>query len=212
MSGLRDDHPPPYELVAHLQASDVSTLAEAHLRELERINSTTVRITDKMPENYMYLGWLSILFPRVRFIRCVRDPRDIAVSTLITSFRGVRWSNSDDDLIHRFGQYRRLIDHWKAVIPERVLDVVYEDTVNDPESQARRMIDWIGLPWHDACLDHLNSKGVVRTASISQARKPIYKTSKERWRNYQPFLGSLFQQLTELLPDDSVVSSWSDVV
>jgi len=156
------------------------------------------RVIDKMPENYMYLGWLAVLFPKARFIYCTRDPRDIALSCLITSFKAVKWSNDDNYLIHRFEQHHRLMDHWNLLLPGRILSVSYEDTLADCELQTRRMLDWIGLPWDDACLDHTLTQGIVRTASVSQARQPLYQTSKARWKHYEPYLKELFQRVHQL--------------
>ncbi len=189
---------PAPQCLSQITQQMVETFAEEHLSELQRYNSKTQRVIDMMPENYMYLGWLAVLFPKARFIYCTRDPRDIALSCLITSFKAVKWSNDDNYLIHRFEQHHRLMDHWNLLLPGRILSVSYEDTLADCELQTRRMLDWIGLPWDDACLDHTLTQGIVRTASVSQARQPLYQTSKARWKHYEPYLKELFQRVHQL--------------
>ncbi|MEW4490425.1 sulfotransferase [Thalassoglobus sp. JC818] len=188
----------PAECVHLITETDVSEIAEDYLAELRRRNVDAHRLVDKMTDNYILIGWLALLFPNSRFIRCVRDPRDIAVSCLITAFANVTWKNDDDHLVDRFEQYRRLVNHWNDVLPGRILDVVYEETVAAPEQQARRLIDWIGLPWDDACLDHTQAGGVIITASLFQARQPMYQSSVERWKNYQPYLGELFDRIRRI--------------
>lgn len=181
----------PADCIPHLTSTLVQEIATDYLQKLSRYNSTAQRVIDKMPENYMQVGWLATLFPNAKFIYCTRDLRDIAVSCLITSFRAVKWSNDDDYLIHRFQQHRRVMHHWDNVLPGRILTVAYEDTIHDRESQARQMLNWIGVPWSENCLDHTQAEGIVRTASVSQARQPIYNSSKARWRNYDALIEKL---------------------
>lgn len=192
----RNSH--PTDCLQSLPKQLTGVIADDYLWELNRFNSNKSRVVDKMPENYMYVGWLSLLFPKARFIYCARDPRDIALSCLITSFRAVKWSNDDQFLIHRFQQHRRLMNHWNTICPGKIMEVAYEDTVQDRESQARRMLDWIGLPWNDACLDHTQAETIVRTASVSQARQPMYKSSVARSEKYRDYLSSLFLKLDQL--------------
>jgi len=190
----------PRECLAHLDATNVRTLAEEHLLKLATINSEAPLIVDKMPDNYLYLGFLSVLFPRATFIHCRRDLRDIAVSCWMTDFRNIRWANSTDHVLSRFTQYRRVMDHWRATLPHTIHDVDYEDMVDDVEGVARRLIAACGLAWDPACLEFYRHKRPIRTASVTQVRQPVYKQSVARWRNYEPFLGDLFAQLERLAP------------
>ena len=98
-----------------------------------------------MPDNYMYIGLLSLMFPRAVFIHCKRDLRDIAVSCWMTDFRSIRWANDQASIAARFRQYHRVMNHWKQVLPAPILEVNYEDTVTDLESTARRLILACGL-------------------------------------------------------------------
>ena len=170
-------------------------LAQNHLDRLDALDRSTDRITDKMPDNYMYLGFLAMLFPKARFLHCRRDPRDIAVSCWSTQFRAIPWANDAQHLASRFTQYQRLMDHWRKVLPVPVLDVVYEDLVENLESVVRRILDFCGLEWEPACLEFHRTGRPVRTASVSQVRQPIYRRSVERWRNYEQSLQPLFASL-----------------
>ena len=153
------------------------------------------RVVDKMPDNYMYIGLLAVMFPGATFIHCRRDLRDIAVSCWMTDFRSIRWSNDQDNIAARFRQYRRLMNHWKEVLPVAVLEVNYEDTVTDLEATARRLIDACGLSWEPACLEFHRTERPIRTASVMQVRQPVYQRSVARWKNYEAVLGELFAGL-----------------
>ncbi len=186
----------PRDCVSFLDHTAVMRLAQTHLERLAEIDGgRSARIVDKMPDNYMYIGLLSIMFPRATFIHCRRDLRDIAVSCWMTDFRSIRWSNDQNNIATRFCQYRRVMNHWKEVLPVPILDVNYEETVTDLESTARRMIEACGVPWDPACLEFHRTERPIRTASVMQVRQPVYQRSVARWKNYEPALAELFASL-----------------
>jgi tetratricopeptide (TPR) repeat protein len=172
-------------------------VARRHLDRLLDLNKTASRIVDKMPDNYLYLGLLSVLFPRAKFIHCRRDLRDVAVSCWMTNFRHIRWASDPEHIAARFHEYQRLMEHWRTTLPVSMLEVAYEDTVADFESVARRLVAWCGLEWEPACLAFHETKRPVRTASVTQVRQPLYTRSVARWKHYEPALGSLFARLGE---------------
>jgi hypothetical protein len=144
---------PPREDLDHLDPAAVRRLADLHLAGLAAIDGgRTDRIVDKMPDNYMYLGLLSVLFPRAVFIHCRRDLRDVAVSCWMTDFRSLRWANDQAPIAERFRQSRRLMNHWRSVLTVPIVEVDYEETVSDLESVARRLVAACGLEWEPACL------------------------------------------------------------
>ena len=153
------------------------------------------RVADKMPDNYMYLGLMAAVFPRATFIHCRRDPRDIAVSCWMTDFRSIRWANDLEHIASRFQQYRRLMEHWQAVLPATIHHVDYEETVANTEAVARRLVAACGLDWEPACLEFHTNERPIRTASVTQVRQPVYKRSVARWKNYEASLGELFANL-----------------
>lgn len=178
----------------------IQAVAQRHLERLQELNATALRVVDKMPDNYMYVGMLSVLFPKAKFIHCRRDLRDIAVSCWITNFRQIRWANSLEHIASRFHEYQRLIEHWQKTLPVPMLHIDYEDTVADLEGVARRLVSWCGLEWEPACLDFHQTERPVRTASVTQVRQPIYTRSVARWKNYAPALGDFF---AKIVPEQS---------
>jgi tetratricopeptide (TPR) repeat protein len=186
----------PGDCIPLLGPAAVKRLAERHLDRLTAIaGGPSPSIVDKMPENYLYLGLLSVLFPRATFIHCRRDLRDVAVSCWMTDFSSIRWANEFGHIASRFHEYRRIMEHWRTVLPLPVVDVNYEDTVKDLEGVARKLIAACGLEWEPACLEFHRTERPVRTASVTQVRQPVYQRSVARWKNYEPALAELFAAL-----------------
>jgi tetratricopeptide (TPR) repeat protein len=155
------------------------------------------RVVNKMPDNYLYLGLIALMFPQATLIHVRRDLRDTAVSCWLTHFRSIRWADAQDDLVRRFRDYRRVMEHWRAVLPVPIHEVCYEELVDDFETQARRLVAACGLPWEASCLDFHQTSRPVRTASVTQVRQPLYRKAVARWKAYQPDLASLFARLPE---------------
>ena len=189
-------HPGPrLEAIKRLRPPDVAELARRHERRLRDIDDgRAARIINKMPENYFYLGLIALMFPRAAVIHCRRDPRDVALSCWAADFLEVRWAYECDHIAARSSEYRRLMDHWNTAPPGRlaVHDVAYEETTDDLEGVSRRLVAALGLDWHPSCLEFHRTRRPVQTASQSQVRRPIYRSSVGRWKHYQKELAGLF--------------------
>lgn len=163
---------------------------------------TPRRLTDKMPGNFRYVGLISLALPDAKLIHIRRNPVDTCLSCFTSLFTHAQGFTYDLEVLGRYYQaYRGLMDHWRAVLPEgRMLEVDYEDLVAEPEAELRKVLAHCGLPWHAACLDFHQSKRPVQTASASQVRQPLYKSSVERWRAYEKHLGPLLKALGPYVP------------
>ncbi len=184
---------------SYLSAHAAHELAGEYLALLRRIAPGAARVTDKLPFNVLCLGLIHLLLPRARIIQCRRHPVDTCLSIYFTHFKQVIGFVSDKaDLAAAYREYARLMDHWRAVLPrESFLEIEYEELIADREAVTRRLIAFSGLEWHDCCLQPERNQRPLSTASLWQARQPVYATSVGRWRNYAPFLG----ELRALLPD-----------
>jgi hypothetical protein len=189
----------PVVCAPDLDHTALGRLAERHLEGLDQtvgaVANQPHRIVDKMPDNYLYLGLLAALFPQAAFIHCRRDLRDVAVSCWMTDFRSIRWANDPEHLASRFGQYRRLMRHWQTVLPMPVHEVVYEQLIDDFETEARRLLAACGLEWEPACGRFHETARPVRTASLTQVRQPLYRRAVARWKHYEAALADLFARL-----------------
>jgi hypothetical protein len=142
--------------------------------------------------NWFHLGLISLLFPGARIIHCQRDPMDTCLSCFMTHFnQGHEYKHNLAHLGHFYRVYERMMIHWKSSIDLPILDVFYEDVVADLPGQARRLIEFLGLPWDDRCLTPHKTQRAVVTASVQQVRQPVYNSSVHRWRKYEKHLGPL---------------------
>jgi tetratricopeptide (TPR) repeat protein len=192
------------ECLGRLDRETARLLAERHLDRLRERNAQATHVVDKMPDNYLYLGFLEALFPKAKFIHCRRDVRDVAVSCWMTHFRQIRWACDTEHIASRIRAYQRLMEHWRQVLPVRVLEVDYEETVADLEGVARRLVAWCGLEWEPACLSYYEGRRPVRTASVMQVRQPIYTHAVARWKHYEQALAPMLAQLEAGSPNEPV--------
>lgn len=158
------------------------------------------RVVDKLPHNFEVLGLAALMCPNLRVIHCARNPIDTCWSCFQNPLHDYHAYSKDltsAGLYYR--EYRRLMDHWKAVLPVPIYELNYERLTEDFEAEARKVIDFIGLPWDDACLKFHESGRTVRTFSRQQVRSPVYKTSVERWRRYETELAPLLSALGDLV-------------
>lgn len=151
-----------------------------------------LRISDKSPLNYFHLALAAMLLPNARVIHCKRDVCDNALSIWMENFNPEqRYATDFDDLAHFARACERLMAHWREHLPLQILEVQYEDTVADVETQARRIMEFLGVPWDARCLGFHRSERAVQTPSRWQVRQPIYNRSIARWRNYLAWLPQL---------------------
>jgi tetratricopeptide (TPR) repeat protein len=175
------------------EAAALSRLAREYLERLSEHSGAALRVVDKMPANFLHAGLIHTVLPRARIIHMQRDPLDTCLSIYLQNFTAMRPFTSDlESLAHYYGQYLRITDHWRAVLPpETLLEVPYEALVGNQEYWTRRMLDFIGLPWDPRCLEFHRTERVVITASRWQVRQKISSGSIGRWRNYEKYLAPL---------------------
>jgi tetratricopeptide (TPR) repeat protein len=180
-----------------IEDNGLQEIGEQYLNRIASLNPDAEYIVDKMPSNYLYAGLISKILPDAIIINTNRNPMDCCVSIYTHLFLDtVHYTNDLGELGRYFKMYSGLMDHWRDLLPDNVLyDVSYEKVVGNLEQEARDLIDFIGLDWENGCLDFHKKKSNVKTASAAQVRKPIYKSSIERWRVYEDHLKPLSEEL-----------------
>jgi Flp pilus assembly protein TadD len=168
-------------------------LAATYLGILDAHSPHALRVVDKSTFNSDHLGLIHSVFPNARMIYLRRDPIDTCLSCYFNPFSTAHDFTFDlEDLAHYYREHRRLIDHWRAVLPAgTLLDVPYAELVADQEKWTRKIVDFLGLEWDDRCLEFHRTERPVLTASFWQVRQKIYKGSVGRWRHYEKFIGPL---------------------
>jgi Flp pilus assembly protein TadD len=185
------------EMALRMSGEHFRALGARYLADLKRLAPAASRITDKMPTNFLFAGLIHLALPNAIVIHTIRDPLDTCVSCFSRLFsEGQKHSYDLAELGRYYRHYQSLMAHWHRVLPPgRILDVRYEDVVDDLERASRRIIAHCGLPWDMRCLDFHRTERPVRTASATQVRQPIYRSSVGRWRTYEEFLGPLVAAL-----------------
>lgn len=160
-----------------------------------------VRIIDKMPANYSWLGFIHLILPDAKFIHSRRHPIETCLSAYRIFFpEGQYWSFDLKRMGQAYREYIEIMDIWKGLLPEGiVMDVRYEDMVVDLEAQSKRLAGHIGVEWDAACMAFHESDRPVRTASVVQVRQPIYTTSTNRWHKYEPYLKPLLDEIGDIV-------------
>ncbi len=185
------------EAIPTLDAEALTRLGQAYLDRLPPLSAEQTRVTDKMPGNFLHIGLIRLILPQARIIHTIREPLDTCLSCFTRLFvEHQEFSFDLAELGRYYRLYQGLMDHWRRVLPDdAVLDVRYEDVVNDLEGQARRLLAYCGLPWDDRCLAFHQTRRPVRTASAAQVRQPLFRSSLERARRYQEPLAPLIRAL-----------------
>jgi len=200
----RDEEPRYPGVLAKLSAEERSTLGQQFIEETRVHRQDAPLFLDKMPNNFRHLGLIFSILPEARVIDARRAPMGCCFSGFKQLFaEGQDFSYSQSDIGRYYRDYVDLMDHWNRVYPDRILQVNYEDVVVDLETQVRRMLDYLGLPFDPACIEFHRTQRSVRTASSEQVRQPIYQSGVEQWRHYEPWLDDLRKALgPELAPQD----------
>jgi tetratricopeptide (TPR) repeat protein len=183
----------------------IPAMAREYLDRLQDLSPGALRVVDKMPANFFHAGLIHAAFPNARIIHMQRHPLDTCLSIYFQNFYNTGpYANDLDNLAYYYGEYRRIMSHWRGVLPATtLLDVPYEALIGDQESWSRKMVDFIGLPWDPRCLDFHTTNRVVITTSKWQVRQKIHAASAGRWKHYEKFLGPLRHLLNPAPEADS---------
>jgi tetratricopeptide (TPR) repeat protein len=183
----------PYpDCIERATQTTVDSLAKQYLDQLLGLNKEALRVTDKMPHNFLHLGMISMLFPGARIIHVMREPMDVCLSIYFQKFNDLHaYANNLTSLGHYYRTYEKLMTHWRSVIDLPMLDVQYEKLVANPETWIPRLLEFCGVEWNDQCLRFHETERPVNTPSNEQVRQPMYSRSVDRWRNYESQLEPL---------------------
>jgi tetratricopeptide (TPR) repeat protein len=181
------------ELKGDSGARLMPAMARDYLARLAALSGGAQRVVDKMPANFLYAGLIHAALPRARIIHMQRHPLDTCLSIYFQNFFNMGpYANDLDNLAHYYGEYLRITQHWRSVLPPgALLEIPYEGLIEDQEGWTRRMLDFAGLPWDAKCLDFHQTDRVVITASRWQVRQKLSAASVGRWRHYEDYVGPL---------------------
>lgn len=178
------------------QAAQIGNELKSRMASLSNVQHQLV--CDKQPLNFWHLGLVAVSCPNSYIIHCKRDIRDVGTSIYMQNFNvSQRWATDLEDIAYYWKGYKRLMKHWGDVTDLNILDIEYEDTVADVDTQARKLMAFLDLEWDDCVLDFHKNAGAVQTPSRWQVRQPIYQSSKAKWQKYDKHLMPLTQAVTD---------------
>ncbi|MFC1684088.1 sulfotransferase [Pseudomonadota bacterium] len=167
-----------------------------YINRLKRLSKGAERVVNKHPLNFRHIGLILLMFPNAKIIHTVRDPLDTCLSCFFQNFtKGQEYSCNLTNLADFYNGYKRIMQHWESVFPGRIHEIHYENIIADQEQNSRALLEFCSLPWEEGCLSFHETKREVTTASKFQVRRPIYKTSVKRWKNYEKQLQPLIKRL-----------------
>jgi len=187
----REVKPYPEALFAP-DGNRLQTWGKGYQQHIARLFPGSIRVTNKRPDNFLYLGLLAALFPAARFVNTRRDPLDNCLALYFQPLAAAQaYANELGQAAHYHRQYRRLMTHWQAQFGDRIYSLHYETLVAEPSESVSGLLTFLGLDWDDGCLEFHRQRNRVRTASVHQVREPLYSNSVGRWRHYDRYLDGL---------------------
>jgi tetratricopeptide (TPR) repeat protein len=193
----------PYpKVLAQLSEAQTRQLGEQFIQETEHHRGDGIYFIDKMPNNFRHIPLIQLILPKAKIIDARRHPMACCFSGFKQLFaEGQEFTYGLDEIGRYYRAYVDVMAHWERELPGRILRVQHEDVVEDLESQVRRILDYCGLPFEQACLDFHETERAVRTPSAEQVRQPIYKSGMEQWQHFGAYLGPLEDALGPTLSD-----------
>ena len=182
-----------------VEGDNLQRLADEYIENSRTYSGNELFVTDKMPHNFRLIGLINILFPNARIIHCIRNPIDNCLSIYFSHFNALHpYASKLQDIANYYSNYyQKLMKYWEETSKINVLNVIYEDLVDDQAGVTSSMLDYCGLEWNDKCLDFHKSGRVAATISYDQVRQPIYSKSKQRWKNYAAHIRPLLDHFQD---------------
>ena len=186
-------------ILRYLLTADLAKLGTKYIESTRPATGHTPHFVDKMPLNFLYIGFILLALPQAKVIVVRRNPMDSCLSNFrqLFSLRSPYYAYSYDilDCGRYYLMFDQLLQHWNELFPKRIYTVRYEDIVDNQQATTRMLLNYCELPWNDACLHFEANAAPVATASSAQVREPVYRSALERWKNYR----SELEPLAELL-------------
>jgi hypothetical protein len=180
-----------------VDAEALTAFREEYLSALKQRSEGNAFVSDKMPQNFRYLGLITAALPEAKIIHVKRDPAAVCWANYTQLFvsDSFGYCYNLDDILHYHELYEDLMKYWHQVLPNRIYDLHYELLTENQEEETRNLMSHLGLEWDDACLSPEHNKRVVATASNVQVRQKVYQGSSEKWKRYRPFLNGALDHL-----------------
>ena len=186
------------ENIITIDRNNFKNIGQEYINNLKSLSNNSERVTDKLPINFKWIGLIKLILPNSKIVHCVRNPRDTCISIFKNYFTNpsLNFAYNLEEISEFYNLYNDLMNYWKNTLPKFVIDIKYEKIIQNPKQQIYSLLKSCNLSWNDSCLKFYNNKRAIKTASDIQARKKIYESSVNSWKNYEKYLGEVFKRLT----------------
>jgi LPS sulfotransferase NodH len=189
---LREFHDYP-EGIDEITSGEIQSWKEIQVNHSNRFSAGSTRLTDKRPDNFLYIGLIKAILPSAKFVVTERDWRDVALSIFSTRLGAAQnYSTGLEDIRHYIGLQERLVNHWQSILGNDLIRVGYEDLVEQPRETIGNLLSALGEDWDERCLSFEKLDNAVKTASVWQIREPFHSRSIGRWKNYETYFEEVF--------------------
>ena len=192
------------DAVKDMSDQELVEYGEDYLTTTKRYRTDKPHFIDKMPNNFANIGFLKMILPNAKVINAQRNPLDSCISSYKQLFyKGQSWSYDLFEIAEYYLEYQRMMDHWHKLFPGEILDLKYENIINNQKDATENLLKYCGLEWEEQCLKFYETERSINTASSEQVRQPIYKGAMNAWKNYENHIGPLIETLEPVLgPED----------
>jgi len=178
---------------------NINDIRKNYIESIKNFKTEKKIITDKAPQNFKWIGFINYIFPESKIIHCKRDIKDNFLSLYKNFFpEGLEWTYNKDNLINYCKNYLDITNFWKTKYPDKIFDVVYENLVSNPTKVTEELLRFCDLEWDDNCIKFYNTKRSIKTLSVAEARRPIYKSSLSASQNFETYLSDVYKKLDNL--------------
>ena len=179
-----------------LDKNKLLEIGNEYIQKINKISNNSSVITDKLPINFKWIGFIKMILPNSIILHCERNSKDNCFSIFKSFFPNkINFAFNIEEIVSFYNLYSDLMSHWKKIIPEDIFTIKYEEVIKKPEMEIKKIIEACDLKWDKKCLEFYNNKRPIKTASDTQARNKIYKTSIDSWKRYEKNLSIYFKDL-----------------
>ena len=186
-----------FEEIINFDKNNLKKIGDEYIAKIKDISNESERVTDKLPINFLYIGFIKLILPKSKIVHCYRNPKDNCLSIFKNQFSSgkIKFAYEMSEIVDYYNLYNDLMKYWNNLLPNFIFDIKYENLISDTKAEIKNLLSYCALDWSNDCLNFYNNKRQIKTASDVQARSRIYTSSIDSWRNYEKYLSKYFTKL-----------------